>query len=95
MMLCAKKRRVRYCFECKDFPCESLEAFSSDGVSHHKRTVENMKKMKEIGIVAWIEEQKRKGQCAFCPRMARDDTAKVSTLIHGVSWDSPKDSQYG
>jgi hypothetical protein len=67
MMLCAKKRGVRYCFQCKDFPCKSLEAFSSDGISHHKRTVENMKKMKEIGIVAWIEEQKRKGHCVFCP----------------------------
>ena len=67
MMLCAKERGILYCFECKDFPCEYLEAFSSDGVSHHKKTVENMKKMKEIGIEAWIEEQKRKGQCVFCP----------------------------
>jgi len=67
MMLCAKKRGVEHCFQCEEFPCGFLEEFSSDGVPHHKRTVENLKKMKEIGIEAWIEEQKRKGQCLFCP----------------------------
>jgi hypothetical protein len=44
-----------------------LKRFSSDGASHHERTVENLKRMKEIGIDAWIAEQKRKGQSVFCP----------------------------
>jgi len=67
MMLCAKKRGLQYCFQCEDFPCASVSEFSSDGVSHHKRTVENSKRMREIGIEAWIAEQKRKGQFVFCP----------------------------
>jgi len=67
MMLCAKNRKLQYCFECEDFPCTSVNEFSSDGVSHHKRTIENSKRMKEIGIDAWIKEQKRKGQYVFCP----------------------------
>ena len=67
MMLCAKKRGLKYCFQCEDFPCTILNEFSSDGISHHNRTVENLKRMKEIGIDAWINEQKRKGQCLFCP----------------------------
>ena len=67
IMLCAKDRGILYCFQCRDFPCLILDEFSSDGVSHHKRTVENLKRIKEIGIEAWIEEQKRKGQCVFCP----------------------------
>jgi len=67
MMLCAKKRGFQYCFQCEDFPCTSVSEFSSDGVSHHKRTIENSKRMKEIGIEAWIAEQRRKGQCVFCP----------------------------
>jgi hypothetical protein len=67
MMLCARKKGVEYCFQCVEFPCTFLEKFSSDGISHHKRTVENLKKMKEIGIEAWIEEQRNKGQCLFCP----------------------------
>ncbi|NIO37140.1 DUF3795 domain-containing protein [Candidatus Bathyarchaeota archaeon] len=67
MMLCAKKRGIQYCFQCRDFPCTLLKEFSSDGISHHKRTVENLKNVKEIGINVWIEEQKRKGKCVFCP----------------------------
>lgn len=67
MMLCAKERGLQYCFQCKDFPCTNVNEFGSDGISHHKKTVENSKRMKEIGIEAWIAEQKRKGQCVFCP----------------------------
>jgi len=67
MMLCARKKGVQYCFQCSEFPCTILNEFSSDGISHHRRTVENLKKMKEIGLEAWIAEQKRKGECLFCP----------------------------
>ena len=67
MMLCARKRGLQHCFQCEDFPCTSVNEFGSDGVSHHKRTIENSKRMKEIGIKPWIKEQKRKGQCVFCP----------------------------
>ena len=67
MMLCAKKRGLEYCFLCEDFPCANVNEFSSDGASHHKRTIENLKRMKEIGVEAWIEEQKTKGQCVLCP----------------------------
>lgn len=67
MMLCATKRGLQYCFQCAEFPCAEVNKFSLDGISHHKRTVENSKRMKEIGIEVWIAEQKRKGQCVFCP----------------------------
>ncbi len=67
MMACAGQKGVQYCFQCDDFPCTKLVEFSSDGVPHHKRTVENMKRMKELGIESWIAEQKAKGQCVFCP----------------------------
>ena len=67
MMLCARKRGLQHCFQCEGFPCTFLEEFSSDGISHHKRTFENLKRMKEIGLKPWIEEQKRKDQRVFCP----------------------------
>ena len=67
MMLCARDRGLQFCFECEDFPCTYVNEFRSDGISHHERTIENLEKMKEIGIEAWIEEQKRKGQYVFCP----------------------------
>lgn len=67
MMLCATRRGVQYCFQCEDFPCKDVNDFGSDGVTHHERTVRNMKRAKEMGIEAWISEQKAKGQCVFCP----------------------------
>jgi hypothetical protein len=67
MMQCAKKKGIQHCFQCGDFPCQRLNNFASDGVAHHKRTVENLKRMKEMGMDAWIAEQKKKGQCLFCP----------------------------
>lgn len=67
MQHCATRKGLHYCFQCEEFQCALLDEFSSDGVAHHKRTVENLRKMKEIGIEVWIEDQKRKGQCLFCP----------------------------
>lgn len=67
MMLCAKKRGIQHCFQCDDFPCTAVNKFSSDDISHHKKTVENSKRMKEIGLEVWIEEQRKKNQCLFCP----------------------------
>ena len=61
---CATKKGHQYCFECDDFPCDRLQAFASDGWAHHKRAVENLKRMKEIGIAGWIAEQEK---CEFCP----------------------------
>ena len=67
MMLCTREKGLTYCFECEDFPCAIVDEFASNGISHHGRTVENMKRMKEIGLEAWIEEQERAGRCVFCP----------------------------
>ena len=65
MLLCAREKGHEYCFECDDLPCQVLIAFGSDGVDHHNKTIENLKRMKEIGIKAWIEEQKDGAE--FCP----------------------------
>jgi hypothetical protein len=67
MMNCARNRGHRYCFECGEFPCDKLEDFSQDGVAHHGRTVENLKRMLEFGLDDWIQDQKSRGQCVFCP----------------------------
>jgi len=67
MLSCATQRGLQYCFQCSDFPCTKLKDFCSDGVAHHKRTVENLARMKEIGVQAWIAEQKAKGPSVFCP----------------------------
>lgn len=67
MMLCARERGVNLCSECPEFVCGKLEAFASDGAAHHRRSVENLKRIKEMGLEAWLDEQRRRGPPVFCP----------------------------
>lgn len=67
MMKCAKEKNLDFCFQCEDFPCATVSDFASDGAAHHKRTVENMKRVKTVGLNAWIAEHIKKGRPTFCP----------------------------
>jgi len=67
MMLCARERGVKLCSECPDFVCDKLKAFAGDGMAHHRRSVENLKRIREMGTEAWLEEQRRRGTPVFCP----------------------------
>ncbi len=60
---CATEKGLTYCFECKDFACEELVEFGKQAPNHAK-TIENMKKMKEIGVEKWIASQ---SGVKFCP----------------------------
>jgi len=61
---CAKAKGIRYCFECREFPCEKLQAFASDGYEHHRLAVENMKEMAAVGLEQWLARQPKP---MFCP----------------------------
>ncbi|MFX1284771.1 MAG: DUF3795 domain-containing protein [Promethearchaeota archaeon] len=64
---CATDQGLTYCFECKDFVCEKLEEFGKQPPASpdHGNTVENLKKMKEMGVEEWITSQK---EVKFCPK---------------------------
>ncbi|MFX1277418.1 MAG: DUF3795 domain-containing protein [Promethearchaeota archaeon] len=61
---CAMKMNLEYCFECSEFVCSKLEKFANNGPDHHKRTIENMKEMKKLGINKWKSLQ---NGTQFCP----------------------------
>jgi len=61
---CSKARGHRYCFQCGEFPCKKLQMFAADGHEHHRLAVENMKKMKKIGLEKWIAEQQKPMFCS-------------------------------
>ena len=59
---CAKNKGVKVCPLCADYPCEMMQgffetepAFMFDG-----------KRMKEIGLEQWIDEQEVRRQNGFC-----------------------------
>ncbi len=67
MRTCALRKNRKYCFKCPVFPCSIVNKFCSDGMDHHRRTIEKSKKMKKIGLKAWVKEQKLKDKNVFCP----------------------------
>ena len=85
---CAGKRGFQHCGTCPDFPCARIREFSDDGTPHHAASIMNLKRLKEIGEEAWLEEQKRRWtctcgarlswyqqQCTKCDSAGRDPTA--------------------
>ena len=54
---CSRERRVDFCFECGDFPCEKLHPASdmADKLPHNLK-VYNSCRMKKIGVERWLEE---------------------------------------
>ena len=67
---CAKEKKVTWCFECVDFPCQRLRDFTNihivDGISHHAHVIDDLQYMKEQGIEAWVEKQEKAGRCPQC-----------------------------
>ena len=53
---CYKEQGVDFCFQCKQYPCE--QQFSSSG-GMRKGWIERNNRMKEIGVVAFYEEQNK------------------------------------
>lgn len=66
--VCAAKRGIDHCFECDEFPCEELLAFRDDHMPHHSIVVLNLKRMGEVGVKAWLAEQRQRWSCPECGR---------------------------
>lgn len=70
---CAKEKKVTWCFQCTDFPCQRLKSFKDihivNGISHHEHLIEDLAYMKDHGVGQWVEQQEKKGQCPKCGKM--------------------------
>ncbi len=53
---CCSRRGFHNCSECDDFPCETL--LNNPGVQKFG-CIENLNRIKQIGIESWIDEQWR------------------------------------
>jgi len=70
---CADEKKVTWCFQCRDFPCQRLEGFSKihvvNGIWHHKKVVENLQFMKDHGTEEWIKQQEQETACPNCGKI--------------------------
>jgi hypothetical protein len=62
MRNCAQEKDVYACPLCVEYPCEMIDRFS---VSNPTLLFDG-KRMKEIGIQAWIAEQEARRRAGFC-----------------------------
>ena len=72
---CAREHGVARCYQCPQFPCTRLEGFlekhCENGISHHSRIIENLQKMREMGVASWVDEQLREARCPRCGSIKR------------------------
>lgn len=62
-----KKGQVTFCFECADFPCDSLKKFDQRHLRDDKLSpVDHLLRIKTIGAEQWLKEQEEEWKCPEC-----------------------------
>jgi hypothetical protein len=61
---CARTRGLEHCGACALFPCGAMSEFAADGVPHHGQTLENLRRLGDVGTPAWLAEQRERWTCA-------------------------------
>ena len=61
------KEKVKYCYQCKKFPCESLQQIDKRYKPHFRMSmIENLKSIKKKGIKKFLKTQQEKWRCPKC-----------------------------
>ncbi len=59
--------KVKYCYECDDFPCERLERLDKRYRTYFKMSmIENLEYIKENGINQFLEMEEERWKCPEC-----------------------------
>ncbi len=59
--------RVRFCFQCQDFPCRRLKTLDKRYRTFYRMSmIENLKYIQEHGIVNFLEKEADKWRCPEC-----------------------------
>ena len=61
------KGLVRFCYECRDYPCKRLKALDKRyRTKYHLSMIENLEFIKEHGIERFLEKEEAKWRCSEC-----------------------------
>ncbi len=59
--------KVRYCFECNNYPCKYLKNLDKRyKTKYHMSMIDNLNHIKDNGIDNFIKEETKKWQCNNC-----------------------------
>ncbi len=58
---------VRFCYECKDFPCKKLKNLDKRyRTKYHESNIENLQFIKEHGMETFLTKQEDEWRCKKC-----------------------------
>ncbi|HED23846.1 MAG TPA: DUF3795 domain-containing protein, partial [Firmicutes bacterium] len=64
------KGKVRFCYECQDFPCKRLKSLDKRyRTKYHLSMIENLGFIKEYGLKVFLEREEEKWRCPECGGM--------------------------
>ena len=64
------KGKLRYCFECSDFPCEVLSILDTRYREKYGFSlVENLRYIQEYGVKEFLKLEKQRWKCPVCGKM--------------------------
>jgi hypothetical protein len=71
---CASKKAVDSCLDCKKYPCILFHLTGmmkkivklEEKLPHLKDTLINSKRIKQVGVDAWLKEQEQSWKCPDC-----------------------------
>jgi len=65
--ICCEVNRVKYCYECKDFPCNALLHVDRRYRAHFRMSmIENLEFIKKNGIRRFLQKDTERWKCANC-----------------------------
>ncbi len=62
---CTEKHGVKFCYQCKDFPCGKITEFA-DAAPHHREIFDNFERIRAVGWRQWLKEQDERWRCGVC-----------------------------
>ena len=63
---CAQEKKLEFCFECSEYPCEKIEHFKNTGLAHTFVACHSLKDIQQKGLATWLKQQKVRWECPKC-----------------------------
>jgi hypothetical protein len=63
---CAQDKGIEACPLCSEYPCDDIMEFEHDKYIHHRTILPNGRRIREIGLEAWLIERKERWSCKEC-----------------------------
>ena len=61
------KGKIRFCFECKDYPCKMLKSLGKRyRTKYHMSMIENLESIKAHGMERFLMKEEEKWRCPKC-----------------------------